>query len=48
MDFACVYLAHQIDRAVVSNLECQELTEVGTCGGLREERNTQGRDRNLK
>lgn len=30
--FGCVYLADQSDRAVVSNLKCQELAEMGTCG----------------
>lgn len=38
IQFGRVYLAHQSDGAVVSNLEWEKLAEVGTCGGQRQER----------
>lgn len=38
IQFGCVYLAHQSDGAVVSNLEWEKLAEVGTCSGQRQER----------
>ena len=38
IQFGRVYLAHQSDRAVVSNLEWEKLAEVGTCGGQTQER----------
>lgn len=38
IQFGCVYLAHQSDGAVVSNLEWEKLAKVGTCGGQRQER----------
>lgn len=31
IELGCVYLANQNDGAVVSNLEWQELAEVGAC-----------------
>lgn len=33
----CVYLAHQSDGAVFSNLEWEKLAEVGACGGQKQE-----------
>lgn len=38
IQFGRVYLAHQSDGAVVSNLEWEKLAEVGACGGQRQER----------